>query len=425
MKLYDLPPRADLNSMLQEGGRSDTGGGKRHRFRSALVMAQVVGSLTLLVIAGLFVRSLRNAERMYLGFDPDHVLNMTMDPHEIGYDESRAKEFYRRLEARARAVPGVQSVSLAFGVPMGAANIANAGAVAVEGQPLRQGEQPPQIFFNSITPTYFETMRVPLLQGRQFTDFDNENAPQVAIVNQSMADRFWPHQNPIGKLFSMRTTGAAAKVLQVVGIAGNGKYLFIAEDPQPFFYVPLSQNYVSMRALQVRSSVPPETLLNPMQAEIHKLAPDLPVTDARTMKQTLGGYNGLQVFRAGAQISAALGLIGLILAVVGIYGIVSFSATQRTHEIGIRMALGGSARDVMRMILQQGLRMVVLGLGIGVLAALGITRVMTRLLVGVSPSDPLTYGLVAVILTAIALAACWIPARRATRVDPSIALRYE
>lgn len=417
--------RADLNSMLQEGGRSDTGGGKRHRFRSALVMAQVAGSLMLLVIAGLFVRSLRNAEGMYLGFDPDHLLNMSMDPHQIGYDEARIKEFYRQLEARARAVPGVQSVSFAFGVPMGSTNIASAGAITVEGQPLRKGELPPSMFFNSITPTYFETMRVPMLHGRQFTDFDNQNAPQVAVINQAMADRFWPNQTAIGKRFSMQSTGAAAKTLEVVGIAGNGKYLFIAEDTQPFFYVPLAQNYMSMRALQVRSSVAPETLLKPIQAEIHKLAPDLPVADAKTMKQTLGGSNGLQVFRFGAAVSAALGVIGLILAMVGIYGIVSFSAAQRTREIGIRMALGGSARDVMRMILQQGLRMVVIGLGIGVLAALAITRVMTRLLVGVSPSDPLTYGLVALALTAIALAACWIPARRATHVDPSTALRYE
>ena len=417
--------RADLNSMLQEGGRSDTGGGNRHRFRSALVVAQVAGSLMLLVIAGLFVRSLQNAERMYLGFDPEHVLNMSMDPHQIGYDETRVKEFYRQLEARARAVPGVQSVSFAFGVPMGTTSIANAGAITVEGQPLRKGNLPPSIFFNNITPTYFETMRVPLLRGRQFTDFDNENAPQVAVINQAMADRFWTNQNAIGKRFSMQSTGAASKTMEVVGITGNGKYLFIGEDPQPFFYVPLAQNYLSVRVLQVRSSVAPETLLNPMQAEIHKLAPDLPVSDAKTMKQTLGGTNGLQVFRFGAQVSAALGVIGLILALVGIYGIVSFSAAQRTREIGIRMALGGSARDVMSMILRQGLRMVIIGLGIGVLTALGITRVMTRLLVGVSPSDPLTYGLVAVVLTSIALAACWIPARRATHVDPGIALRYE
>jgi ABC-type antimicrobial peptide transport system permease subunit len=178
-----------------------------------------------------------------------------------------------------------------------------------------------------------------------------------------------------------------------------------------------------MRTLQVRSSVPPETLLAPMQAQVHQLAPDLPVTEANTMKLSID--NGLWIFRLGAGMAAAMGGIGLILAIIGIYGIVSFSAAQRTREIGIRMALGGSAGDVIRLILRQGVRMVVSGLGVGLIAALGITRVMARLLVGVSPSDPLTYLTVALLLAAVALVACWIPARRATHVDPGVALRYE
>jgi predicted permease len=417
--------RTDLNSILQEGGRSDTAGVGRHRLRSALVVAQVAGSLMLLIIAGLFTRSLRHAETMYLGFEPDHVLNLTVNPQEIGYDEARTNEFYRRLEDRALALPGVRSVSLAFGVPMGSTNIVNAGAVTFEGQTLPPGQQPPQVFFNTVGPSYFESMRVPLLRGRTFHESDNQTAPAVAVVNRTMADKFWPHQDPLGKRFTLKTSTAAAKTVQIVGLAGNGKYAFIAEDPTPFFYVPLAQNYTSTRALQVRSSVPPETLLKPLQEEVHKLAPDLPIIEAKTMKETVGGSNGLSVFRSGAQIAAELGAIGLILAVVGIYGIVSFSAAQRTREIGIRMALGGSARDVMRLILRQGVRMVMIGLAVGLLAALGITRVMTRLLIGVSPSDPLTYITVAALLSAVALAACWIPARRATRVDPGIALRYE
>ncbi|HTC88622.1 MAG TPA: ABC transporter permease, partial [Bryobacteraceae bacterium] len=416
--------RADLNSILQ-GGAGETAGKGRHRLRSVLVVAQLAGSLLLLIVAGLFVRSLRHAETMYLGFDPEHVLNVSVNPQGIGYDQTRSNEFYRELEARARALPGVESVSLSYGVPMGNTNIVNAGAVTFEGQQLPAGQQPPSLFFNSIDPGYFATMRIPLVRGREFSDFDNENAPQVAIVNQTMADRFYPHQDPIGKRFSVKAPASPAKTLQIVGIAGNGKYVFIAEEPTPFFYVPLAQNYVSTRALQVRSSGRPETLLAPVQNVIHKLAPDLPIMDARTMKQTLEGQNGLSVFRAGATVAAEIGAIALILAVVGIYGIVSFSAAQRTREIGIRMALGGSARDVISLILQQGVRLVAVGLGIGLLAALGITRVMTRLLVGVSPSDPLTYASVALLLAAIALAACWIPARRATHVDPNIALRYE
>jgi predicted permease len=417
--------RADLNSILQEGGRSAPAGPGRHRLRSALVVAQVAGSLLLLVITGLFVRSLRHAETMYLGFDPDHLLNVSVDPHGIGYDQARTEEFYRQLEAKARALPGVQSVSLAFGVPMGNTNIVNVGAVTIEGQPLRPNQQPPSLFFNSVDPTYFETMRVPLLRGRAFHESDNPTAPSVAIINQTMAEKYWPHQDLLGKRFTFTTAAGTAQTVQIVGVAGNGKYAFIAEDATPFFYVPLAQNYTSMRALQVRSSVPPETLLLPVQAIVHKLAPDLPITEAKTMKQSIAGTNGLSVFRTGAQVAAELGALGLILAVVGIYGIVSFSAAQRTREIGIRMALGGSARDVVRLILRQGVRLVAIGLGSGILAALGVTRVMTRLLIGVSPSDPLTYVSVAVLLSAIALVACWIPARHATRVDPGIALRYE
>jgi putative ABC transport system permease protein len=413
--------RADLNSILQEGGRSDSAGTGRHRLRSALVVAQVAGSLLLLVVAGLFVRSLRHAETLYLGFDPDHVLSLTVDPHEIGYDEARSTEFYRQLEARARALPGVQAVSFAFGAPM--AGSVETGTVTFEGQTVPSGRQPPALFFNSIGPTFFETMRVPLLRGRAFTESDNPTAPPVVIVNQTMADKYWLHQDPLGKRFSLKTATGPAKTLQVVGVVTNGKYLFVAEDPTPFFYVPLAQNYTSVRALQVRSSVPPEGLLGPVQAEIHRLAPDLPVIDPKTMKQAVG--DDLLEYRLGAGVAAAMGGIGLILAVIGIYGIVSFSVAQRTREIGIRMALGGSARQVVRLILRQGVGMVIIGLGVGVLAALGTTRMMTGLLVGVSPSDPLTYATVALLLAAVALLACWIPARRATRVDPGTALRYE
>jgi predicted permease len=413
---------ADLNSILQEGGRSDSGGAGRHRLRSALVVAQVAGSLILLVIAGLFVRSLRHAEGIYLGFNPDHVLSLSMDTHQIGYDDPRAAEFYNRLKARARALPGVQSVSLANVVPLGS-NGTEAAAVTFDGQTLAGGEQPPALFFNSVDPDFFETMRVPLLRGRPFLESDNETAPPVVIVNQTMADKYWPNQDPLGKRFNVKPVTGPEKKLQIVGVAGNGKYLFLGEDPTPFFYLALAQNNTSLRALQIRSSVPPATLLIPLQQEVHKLAPDLPVTQAETMQQTIG--NGAWPFRLGAVIAAAMGMLGLILAVIGIYGIVSFSTAQRTREIGIRMALGGSARDVMRLILRQGVGMVIAGLVVGMVAALAITRVMTGLLIGVSPNDPLTYVTVALLLAAIALAACWIPARRATSVDPGVALRYE
>jgi ABC-type antimicrobial peptide transport system permease subunit len=214
-------------------------------------------------------------------------------------------------------------------------------------------------------------------------------------------------------------------VLQIVGLAATGKYAFIAEDPTPFFYVPMNQNYSSTHALEIRSSVPPESLIKPVQSEIRSLAPDLPVMEVTTMEQVLVGPNALQVFQIAARAAGILGVIGLILATVGVYGVVSFAAVQRTREIGIRMALGGTPRDVLRLVLRQGVGMVIAGLGVGLLATWGLTRVMSRLLIGVSPSDPLTYAAVALLLSAVALLACWLPARRATRVDPGVALRYE
>jgi predicted permease len=324
-----------------------------------------------------------------------------------------------------QTLPGVESASLAYGIPMGDLANVNLCSIVVGDHPIANGQPPPSIFFNNIDSTYFQTMRVPLLRGRGFTDFDNASAPLVAIVNQTMAERFWPNQDPIGKRFTINNIGQPSQTVQIAGLAGNGKYAFIAEDPTPFFYVPLAQNYTSLRTVQIRSSVPPERMIAEVRRQIRALAPGLPIIQAKTMEQSLDGTNGMQVFRIGAFVAAILGGLGLLLASVGVYGVVSFAAVQRTREIGIRMALGGTARDVLRLVLQQGVRMVGAGLVVGLVAAWGLTRLMARFLFGVSPSDPLTYGSVILLLSAIALLACWLPARRATRVDPGIALRYE
>ena len=420
--------RADVYSLLQEGGRSDTAGVGRHRFRNLLVAAQVAGSVILLVIAGLLVRSLQRAGNIQLGFDPDHLLNVTVDPHAIGYDELQQREFYRRLEARVRELPGVQSVGVAFGVPMATLVQGNAGGVTIDGHPLPAGQQAPTVFYNNVDSGYFETMRVPLLRGRVFTDRDNKNAPPVAVVNQLMAEKFWPHEDPIGKRFTLKSVTASGQSLQVVGVAANGKYTVLFEDPTPFFYVPMAQNFLSLETLQVRTSGAPESLVAPVRNEVHRLAPDLPVIDAQTMRTVVNGANGTQLFQIGAYFAAAIGGLGLFLAVLGVYGVVSFAAVQRTREIGIRMALGGTERDVLRLVvLRQGIGMVLAGLLVGTVIALALTRLMARFLLGVSPSDPLTYATVALFMAvgAVAMLACWIPARRATRIDPGVALRYE
>jgi predicted permease len=375
----------------------------------------------LLIVAGLFARSLRKAQQMYLGFDPDHLLNVTVYPREIGYDEARTKEFFRELKDRVRVLPGVKSLSLASTVPMsGSTSVDN---IYVEGHPAPGGQQPPVIFSNSVDQDYFETMRVPLLRGRAFRETDDEKAPQVAVINQTMAAQFWPNEDPIGKRFSVK--GANGPFLEVVGIAADGKYIFIAESTQPYFYRPLAQNFQSFRTLQIRTTVSPESLMAPVEQEIGRLAPDLPIFNAETMEQELNGGNGFMVFREGAQRAAQMGFLGLLLAVVGVFGVVSYAAAQRTHEIGIRMALGAGRRDILGLVLGQGVRLVAIGVGLGVAAAWALTRAMGKLLIGISATDPLTYAGAIGALAAVALLACYIPARRASRVEPLVALRYE
>jgi predicted permease len=413
--------RADVNSVLHGAGRSDTAGVSRHRVRSVLVVAQVCGSLVLLIVAGLFVRSLAGAQHAYLGFQPDHVLNVVLDPKEVGYDATRAKTFYRDLESRVGALPGVQSASLAYSVPMGTVN--NGSSIYIEGHPLTPGQQPPVVSFNRVDAPYFSTMRVPVLRGRAFRENDDEKAPLVAIVNQTMANEFWPNEDPIGKRFS--TKSATGPFAEVVGVTGDGKYVFMGWDHERYFYVPTAQDFTFYRTLQLRSSVPPETLIAQVQNTIRALDPNMPISDVRTMQQSLTGPNGFFIFRIGAILAAAMGILGLTLAVVGVYGVVSFAASQRTHEIGIRMALGADRTAILRLVLRQGLVLVMAGVLSGVLLAWALTRSMATLLIGVSPTDALTFATATLLLGGIGLWACYAPARRAMALDPMVALRYE
>jgi predicted permease len=413
--------KADLNMVLQGSGRSDTAGVSKHRVRSVLVVAQVGGSLVLLIVAGLFVRSLMHAQHAYLGFDPDHVLNLTLDPKEVGYDEARTKNFYRDLEAKTRALPGVQSVSMAYSVPMGTSN--SGTQVYIESKPLAPGEQPPVVTFNRVDAPYFDTMRVPLLRGRTFRENDDEKAPLVAIVNQAMAQQFWPNQDPIGKRFSVKS--ATGPFAEIVGLTGNGKYVFMGWDREPYFYIPMAQDYATYQTLQLRTSVPPETLIAQAQTVVHTLDPNMPISEVQTMQQSLAGPNGFFVFRVGAILAAAMGILGLTLAVVGVYGVVSFAASQRTHEIGIRMALGADRVAILRLVLRQGLMLVITGVFLGVAMAWALTRSMATLLIGVSPTDALTFVTATLRLGGVGVWACYAPARRAMQLDPMVALRYE
>ena len=414
--------RSDINAVLREGGRGSSEGPRRHLVRNGLVVAQLAGSMLLLVVAGLFVRSLGKAQQMFLGYNPDHILDLTVDPEQIGFNETQGREFYRQVDERIAALPGVVSVAQAFIVPMGV--ISADDPITVDGHPLDPGKQAPQVMFNPVTPNYFDTLRIPLQSGRKFTDADNEKAPLVAVVNEAMAEKFWPNENALGKRFS--TKGPKGPFTEVIGVVQTGKYKNVIENPpEPFFYVPITQNYVAYRTIHVRTSVPPESLQRQIEAQVRELAPGVPISQVQTMAQALQGVNGFFFFRFGAQLTGTMGLLGLILAVVGVYSVVSYAAAQRTHEIGIRMALGADPRDILKMVLRQSIAIVALGLGIGLAAAFAGTRAIANLIVGIKPTDPVTFVGVVVMLSAIALVACWIPARRATRVSPLTALRYE
>jgi predicted permease len=412
--------RSDFNTVLHEGSRGILGSGKS-KVRNVLVVAQVAVSLMLLVVAGLFVRSSQNAEHAYLGFDPHNVLNLTMETRTIGFDQPRTEQFFRELEDRVRVLPGVESVSLAATVPMGYSN--EGGHVFPESQAQAGKEAAPSAFYNVVDPAYFTTMRIPLLRGRLFTEQDTSNTPKVAVISEAMANKLWPGQDALGKRFS--NSEPSGPFIQVVGIAKQGKYNDPVDTTTMFYYEPLAQNFRSFETLQLRTSGAPEALIPAVEQQIRSLAPGLPVTDVQTMEQSLGGANGFFLYRMASRFTVILGLLGLVLAVVGVYSVISYAASQKTHEIGVRMALGAGRGDILKMILRQGFVLVGAGLLAGLVMTFLAARGIGSLLVGVSPSDPVTLISVAFLLAAVGLVASYIPARRAMNTEPLRALKYE
>jgi len=412
--------RGNLAAILHEGGRGVVGG--KNRLRTGLVVAQVAGSLVLLIIAGLFTRSLGKAQNTNLGFDPDHVLNLTMDPVEIGFNQQQTRDFYKNVLTRVSSLPGVVSASTATATPMGYYN--NNDTLTIEGYQPPAGQPLPSAMYNTISIDYFRTMQIPILRGRAFTDADSENSQYVAILSESMAKKFWPDADPIGRQFQMSTDAKHSMV--VVGVVKDVRYQGVTGVIPPVFYAPFVQHQSgnSLQFLQVRTTAAPETMIPEIERTIQSLAPQLPVFDVETMRQALYTLNGLLIYRIGAGLAAVLGALGLILAIVGVYGVVSYAASQKTHEIGVRMALGAQPTDILKMVFGEGLLIVAMGLGVGIALALAAAQVVGKFLT-VSAMDPATYVAVSAILTTVALAACYIPARRAMRVDPMVALRYE
>lgn len=390
-------------------------GGRRLGLRDWLVVAQVAVSLVVLAAAGLFVASLRNAARIDPGFRGSGLALLRVELGVQGYDSARGALFYQELERQARSLPGVQAVGLAEIVPLGFDR--KRRGIEVEGYAPRAGEEM-EFGVNTVGAGYFETMGIPLVRGRGFEASDRAGAAPVAIVNESFARRFWPGENPIGRRFDTGRGGAR----QVVGVARDGKYWSLTEEPQPHFYEPFAQAYEADMVLLVRSAADPRALLPALVRSARTLDPELPL-EANTMDEHLG--LALLPQRIGAVVLGVFGTVAALLAAFGLYGVMSYVVSQRTAEIGVRMALGARAADVRLLIVRRALALTLTGLALGLLGAAAVGRLLGSFLVEVSPGDPGTLVPVAALFTAVALLASWLPARRAAAVDPMRALRSE
>jgi predicted permease len=415
--------RADARGALHDGGKGSSDGADRQRLRRLLVVGQIAGALALLIVAGLFIRTLRSAQDIDLGFDAKKLISVRLDPKQLGYDDDRTEEFYRTLKRRVASWPDVEFASYCLAPPMSL--LIGGGSLFIEGRTNDPGSQPPAAFFNHIAHDYFAVMGIPIVRGRAFTEDDEHQTTttrRYAIVNETFAEKYWPGQDPIGK--RMQVYNTKDPVLEVVGVAKDSKYVVVFESKRPYVYLPVVRD-MSLRTLVVRASGNPALLAPRLEREIQQLAPDMPIADLRPMTQALGGLFGYLIFKIGAIQAAGMGVLGLILATVGIYGVVSFGASLRTREIGIRVALGAHPRDVLRLILGQGLRLVGVGIVVGLVLSTVLARLLTRFLPLVNPSDWLTFALVALGMTVLALLACYVPARRATKVAVTTALRHE
>jgi len=411
-----VPARRATRPDLVASLKADAAGQGLRGFalRNALVVAQVALSLVLLIGAGLFVRTLRKAQTSDPVFRTGRAVLVDLDLAVAGYKDSRGKQFYAQALERIRSLPAVESPALVWIPPLG--NMRGGTDVLPPG-----ASRPLQVNWNIVTPGYFRTLGLPLDRGRDFDARDTEDAPPVAIVDEVMARRFWPGEDPVGKL--LRRADPQSPALQVIGVVTDGHMQTFREAVRPCFYRPLAQSYVPEMTLIARTPGGPQPAIAEIRRELRTLDKDLPVTDVETMHAHLD--RALSQERLTASLLSGLGLLALALAVIGIYGVMSFSVAQRTREIGIRMALGAEAPVVLAMVLRNAAVLVGAGLATGWAAAVIVTRYAASLLYGVSPTDPWTFAAVTVVLSAAAGVACYLPARRAARVDPMVALRYE
>jgi predicted permease len=410
--------RADLNTVLKT--TEVRFARARGWIRQGLVVAQVAVALVMLVLSGLFLKSIGASRTADPGFRIDHVLTMSFDPRIAGYDLEKTRRFYRQLLDRVGTVSGVRAAALGQNIPLGVAS--SATDIAVDGYEPGPNQQTFSVGSSVVTDRYFDVLGVPILRGRAFTPRDVESAPAVAIVNEAMAKKYWPTRDALGATITIQ--GAPPIKAEVVGIAHTTKTREVGETPQPFLYLPIEQRRQTGMVLFVESAGDPAALTSAVRDEVRALDSNLPIFDVRTMashfeQQALWGV------RLVAEVVAAVGIVGLALSVLGLYAVVAYSVSQRTREIGIRMAVGASERRVLGMVLRQGMTLTAAGVACGMGLTLLLSTFVGDLLNGVNPRDPTVYAAGTGLLIAVTLAATYLPARRASRIDPQIALRTE
>ena len=406
--------KLDLASSLKADSASVVGGHARAWVRSGLVVLQVSLSFVLLVGAGLLMHSLQKIRNTSPGFSTHEVLDTGVNLVAAGYDAQRAQTFQDELLDRAKALPGVESAAYGRMTPLSYGSYSST-LISVDGYQPPPEEQP-TVEYNEVGPDYFVTMGIPVMSGREFTRADDENAALVAVVNETMAAQYWRGRNPIGERVQVKS-----RWMQVVGIAKDSKYESVRETPKPFFYVPLRQNFSRGVGLYIRTPLSAQTMASALVREVHEIDPNLALYEVITLQEQLDRSTSAQL--VALTLVSVLGALALLLAAIGLYGVMSYAVSQSTRELGLRMALGAGASHLWRLVLSRGLALTAGGVLLGAVVALGLTRLMQNLLYNVSPRDPLAFGAALAVMAIGSLAACFLPAWRATRTDPARALR--
>ncbi|HEX5081037.1 MAG TPA: ABC transporter permease [Blastocatellia bacterium] len=412
--------RVNLNEFLKEGLGRSTGGARGHSFRSALVVTEIALGLALLAGAGLMIRSLQNLLNVNPGFDPANVLAMKLELPVSRYPNSyHVEEFFRNLTPRIQSLPGVEFAAVASQLPLsGGPN----GAIQIEGRPSAPGMNGPLVQPNFISTDYFNAMRIPLIRGRSFNKSDTSTSTNVVIINQTLARLFWPNEEPLGKRLSYGNRGTP-DWREVIGVVSDAYQWKLTRDPLPEVYYPHSQMPGRNMHLVIRSSVDAGSISRAVRSQVRELDEELPAGAPVRMESVINEATHDSRFQT--LLMGVFGALALLLVTVGIYGVMSNTTAQRAHEIAIRMAIGAQSRDALRLVISQGLKLALIGVAFGLAGALALTRLLKTFLFGVSPTDPLTFAVISLLLLLVALLACWIPARRAAKVDPMMVLRNE